>query len=251
MEAKLYVIPGSHPANAAQLMLEYKGIDYHRVDLMPIIAKAYLRLHGFPGITVPALKIDGRKIQRSLNISHELERIKPLPALFPQDKEELAKVEEAERWGDEELQPIPRKLLVWCLRREPSAMASFAEGARLGIPTGLALKTAGPMSAIMARFNGVTDEAARANLDRLPGAIDHIDSLIKEGVIGGEEPNAADFQIAASVRLLLCLEDLRTFFMGRPAKDLAMRVQPDMSGNIGSVIPSEWLEPINAVSSRS
>ena len=251
METKLYVVPGSHPANAARLMLEYKGIEYDRVDLMPLIAKAYLRLRGFPGSTVPALKIDGRKIQRSLNISRELERIKPLPALFPEDPEMRARVEEAERWGDEALQPIPRKIIVWCLKQDQSPMAGFAEGARLGIPIGLALKTAGPMSALSARFNGATDEAVEADLARLPELIDHVDRLIEEGVIGGEEPNAADFQIATSLRLLHCLEDLRPFFMGRPAKDLAMRVQPDMSGNVGASFPSEWLEPLGVMSSRS
>ena len=35
--AKLYVIPGSHPAMTARLELERKGIDNKRVDLMPEI----------------------------------------------------------------------------------------------------------------------------------------------------------------------------------------------------------------------
>ena len=42
-EAKLYVIPGSHPSWSAKLMLEHKGIPYKRVDLMPVISKGLLR----------------------------------------------------------------------------------------------------------------------------------------------------------------------------------------------------------------
>jgi arsenate reductase-like glutaredoxin family protein len=33
MNVKLYGIPGSHPVMSARSMLEYKGIEYKRVDL--------------------------------------------------------------------------------------------------------------------------------------------------------------------------------------------------------------------------
>src|SRR5215218_7630656 len=59
MNARLYVIPASHPSIAAQLMLEHKGISYKRTDLLPVISKGVLRAVRFPGITVPALKIEG------------------------------------------------------------------------------------------------------------------------------------------------------------------------------------------------
>ena len=39
MSARLYVIPASHPAIAAELMLEHKGIAYKRTDLLPVISK--------------------------------------------------------------------------------------------------------------------------------------------------------------------------------------------------------------------
>ena len=59
MSTRLYVIPASHPSIAVQLMLEHKGIEYKRTDLLPVISKGVLRAVGFPGVTVPALKIDG------------------------------------------------------------------------------------------------------------------------------------------------------------------------------------------------
>ena len=43
MDARLYVIPASHPATTAALMLAFKGIDYKRTDLMPVVSKAALR----------------------------------------------------------------------------------------------------------------------------------------------------------------------------------------------------------------
>ncbi len=251
MEAKLYVVPGSHPAYTGRLLLEFKGIEYKRIDLIPMVAKAYLKLLGFPRSTVPALKIDGRKIQGTLNISRELESIKPLPSLYPEDPDQRAKVVEAERWGEEMLQPIPRRIIWWCLKRDRTPLTGFAEGARLGVPIGLAVKTSAPIAEVTARYNRSTDGAVQADLARLPELLDHVDKLIGEGIVGGEVPNAADFQIATSVRLLLCFDDLRPFLVRRPAKDLAMRILPDMKGNIGMSFPNEWLEPFIASSSAS
>src|ERR1700749_5205959 len=77
MSNRLYVIPASHPSIAAELMLQHKGIAYKRTDLLPVISKGVLRTVGFPGVTVPALKIDGDKVQGSRQITRELDRLRP------------------------------------------------------------------------------------------------------------------------------------------------------------------------------
>jgi glutathione S-transferase len=63
---------------------------------MPVISKGVLKVQRFPGITVPALKLDGERVQGSLEIGRELDRIRPEPPLYPADPEKRAKVEEAE-----------------------------------------------------------------------------------------------------------------------------------------------------------
>ena len=75
----------------------------------------------------------------------------------------------------------------------------------------------------------------------MPDRIDKVDALISEGVIGGEQLNAADFQIATSVRLLLGYEDLKPYVAGRPAADHALRVVPDYNAAFPKVFPAEWL----------
>jgi glutathione S-transferase len=240
-EAKLYVIPGSHPSRSAMLMLERKGIPYKRVDLMPVLSKGILRAHRFPGITVPALKLGGARIQGSREIARELDRVQPEPALYPADPEKRAKVEEAEAWGDE-FQQKPRRFSWWAFKRERAPMASYSEGARLGIPVGLAVKTGGPLVALAARLNESTDAKVRADLGSLRDDLDRIDGWIADGVIGGPEPNAADFQIAPSIRLLMSFDDLRPFIEGRPCGELANRVVPDFPGRTPQVAPAEWLE---------
>jgi glutathione S-transferase len=236
----LYVIPGSHPSVTAALVLQRKGIPYKRRDLIPVISKGILRAARFPGVTVPALKLDGRRIQGSREIARELDRVQPDPPLFPADAAERAAVEEVEAWGDV-FQQKPRRLIWWALKRNRPPMASYSEGARLGIPVGLAVKTGGPIAALSARFNGSTDENVRDDLASLSSDLDQIDRWISEGVIGGEEPNAADLQLAPSLCLLMSMDDLRPAIEARPAWQLARRLVPNFPGRMPPVFPAEWL----------
>jgi glutathione S-transferase len=229
---------------AARLMLEQKGIEYRRVDLMPVVSKAVVKALRFPGITVPALKIDGRRIQGSLEIARELDRMRPEPPLFPGDAERRTAVEEAERWGNDQLQGMARRILWNAIRRDRSSIGTFAEGARLGIPIGLAVKTAAPIIAASVRFNRADDDSVRADLAALPGALERIDDWIEEGVLGGEAVNAADLQVATSLRLLMSLDDVRGAIADRPAGELASRVVPDFPGHVPPVFPAAWLEPL-------
>jgi glutathione S-transferase len=242
VKARLFVIPASHPAIAAALMLDRKGIAYKRTDLLPVISKVALRVAGFPGVTVPALRLDGAKVQGSRPIARELERRVPEPPLFPADPERRAAVEEAERFGDEELQHPVRQLLWWGIKQDKEPLRSYSEGAKIGLPIGLAMKTAAPIVALSARFNESTDENAKAALAALPGLLDRVDAFIAAGTIGGEEPNAADFQIAPSIGLALTMADLRPAIEGRPAAALAERIVPDYPGHSPPIFPAAWLD---------
>jgi glutathione S-transferase len=242
--ATLFVVPGSHPSLTAALMLDRKGIDYRRIDFAPAVHRVALRLVGFRGRTVPALRIDGRRIQGSRAIARALDDLQPDPPLLPRDPEARHAVEEAEEWGDEVLQPLARRLTWAALKRDRSTIGSFLEGARLGLPTGLAVRTAAPLIVLSARLNEATDEAARADLAALPAHLDRVDGWIADGPLGGPQPNAADFQIATSLRLLMTLDDLRPAIEGRPAGRLARDVVPSFPGRVNRVFPAEWLAPL-------
>ncbi len=241
MSTRLYVIPASHPATTAALMLAFKGIDYKRTDLMPVVAKPALRAFGFPGTTVPALKLDGEKIQGSRAISRALDRLEPDPPLFPADPDRRAAVEAAERFGDEQLQHPIRQLLWWGFKREKNNLRGYSEGAHLGVPIGLAIKTGGPLVALSAHFNEASDDNARAALTALPPLLDQVDANIAEGTIGGPDRNAADFQIATSLGLALTLDDLKPLIAPRPAGALAREIVPDYPGHTPPILPPAWI----------
>ena len=161
-QAKLYVIPASHPSRTAAMMLDAKGIPFKRVDLMPVISKGRLRLAGFEGITVPALKLNGTKVQGSKEIARELDRIQPEPPLFPSDPQARSEVEAAEAWGDETLQAVARRNLWNALRRDRHPLASYSQGARLGVPIGLAVATGQPLVALSAKLSTRPDRLSRS-----------------------------------------------------------------------------------------
>jgi glutathione S-transferase len=244
VNVRLYTIPGSHPGVAVQLMLQHKGIAFKRTDLLPVVSRLIVRGLGFPRPTVPAAKIDGRRVQGSREISRELDRLRPEPPLFPADPEKRAAVEEAERFGDEELQHPIRQIIWWAFQRDSSPLRSYSEGARLGVPIGLAVRTAAPIIALEKRINEASDANVRADLMKLGELLNRVDELIANGVIDGEEPNAADFQIAPTIRLAMTLQDLRPLIDPRPAGSFARRIQPEIAGDFPPVLPAEWLEPL-------
>ena len=247
MKVTLYGIPGSHPVRAVRLMLGYKGIPYKNVDLFPVVSRFVVpHVLRFSSNRVPAMKIDGRRIQGTQAIARELDRLKSEPRLFPLDPAERSKVEDAERWADG-FQQIPRTIIWWALKHAPTSdMASFLADAKLGLPAGVSARTAAPVVYGARRLNNSYDTEVERRLAELPGALGKIDELIEEGVLNGDRLNAADFNIGASLRLLMAMEDLRPAIESRPCGELAKRVQPKPPGNVQPVYPKAWLEPLRA-----
>ena len=241
MPATLFGVPASHPALAAELMLRHKGIEYKRVDFVAGVHRLALRALGFGGVTVPALRLEGARLQGTRRIGLALDALHAEPRLVPRDPELRQAVLRAESWGDEVLQPVPRRLVWASLKRERSTLTTYLEDARLGIPVPLAARMATPVVFLAARLNRATDEAVRRDLGALPALIDRVDELIAEGVIGRPERNLADYQIATSVALLLSMDDLRPMIEGRPAAAHSREVVVRYPGRLPRALPAAWL----------
>ena len=98
-----------------------------------------------------------------------------------------------------------------------------------------------PLAQFYVRYEGGGEKAARRDVAELPSHLDKIDGLIADGTLGGEELNAADFQIATSTRVLLNFPQLRPLIEGRPAGEHAMRVAPDFGREMPVELPAVWL----------
>jgi glutathione S-transferase len=236
---KLYMFTGSGPSLTARLMLEHKGLEHSAVHMLVGPHAFSLLGRGFTTMHVPALKIDGRRVQGSRWIARALDELVPEPPLFPADPELRREVVAAERWG-EGLQDAARRLVLCAARRDPgvfhtvyrhpSALRRPAQ--HLSRPLVLRLASAA---------HRATDEAAEEDVTGLDDRLAQVDAWIAAGVLDGPELNAADFQIAPSLALLLGFADLAPIVEGHPAASLARRVVPSGFGTIDPVLPAEWL----------
>jgi glutathione S-transferase len=238
---RLYGIPLSHPVLGVKGTLVFKRLRYRYVELLAGGHPPLLWALGFRGGTVPAIKLrDGRRVQGSLAIAQALEQIAPAPSLYPARPAARAAVSDAERWGEAVLQSIPRRLIRWGLREHLRQRQWFADVASpLPLPS-LAGLLMTPLVPVFARIAGANAAQVRHDIDRLPGLLDEVDRLIAHEVIGGDQLNAADFQIAPSLRMLLAMTDIAHLVADRPAATLARRVVPDYP-EIPAALPAEWI----------
>jgi glutathione S-transferase len=236
MKARLIGVPGSHPCLSVELMLRHKGIEYTRFDLPNMTHKAIVPLLRYRSSTVPVLTIDGRRVQTTMKIARALEALRPEPPLFGDDS-----IESAEAWADSVLQDGVRQLAREAIGRDEQAMATFVAAPLLGIPPRYVKRAVPVLRPVVTRQMRPKAGTAETCLAALPGQLDRVDALLAEGVIGGERPNAADFQVAPSVRLMLNFDQLREHIQERPAGRHALALLPEYPGRFRDVFPTAWL----------
>ncbi|HEV3054551.1 MAG TPA: glutathione S-transferase family protein [Solirubrobacteraceae bacterium] len=235
MRLRLYLINGSHPCGTVVKALSLKGLDYKVVEWPPVV-HAPIQRALFGARTVPSLRIDRtEKISGSTSIMHRLDELVPEPPLFPS-----AEVEDAERWGDHVFQPVGRTLLWAAFINNTAAMPSYTEGSKIPLPSAAVRASMPLMARIGVRVNRTGDEPARRALAELPSQLDQVDGYIEAGTIGDDEhPNAADLQIASTIRLLMTIGDVRPVIDGRPCAELALKLFPSWPGRV----PAGALKP--------
>ncbi|MGH2920068.1 MAG: glutathione S-transferase family protein [Solirubrobacteraceae bacterium] len=244
-KVKLYMFPGSNSVLTTRLMLEHKGIEYRRVHLFPGPHAFILLGKGFDTMQVPALKVDGQRLQGSRWIARGLDELVPEWPLFPAEAQRRRAVEEAERWG-EGFQNAVRRIFYCAARRDRGAYRSLMTAER-SLPGRLVVRMMSPLVMRLATgAHQASDAAGREDLALLAERLDRIDAWIDEGLLNGPVLNAADFQIAPNVALLLRFDDLARFVGHRPAAALARRVAPEYPGHVPAVLPAEWLAPLEA-----
>jgi len=245
MAVRLYWTPLSHPSQAVRKMLDLKGVSYELVNVLPFNQRLHLRLAGFKGGTVPAIKLDRRRVQGSREIARVLDERWPDPPLYPADPELRRRVEDAERWGDEQLQPVPRRIARFGATRDLELRRWGARSAKMPAPELLA-RLSTPAARYFARTiesdgRRATEGGVRADLEALPAQLDHADGLFTEGILTTDPPNAATLQILASLSLLDAHTDLHDGLGRRPSIVAARKLFPDYPGPIPRFLPPEWI----------
>ena len=237
----LHVLPPSHPCRTVEAALALKGLEYEKVALAPGTHNEEIEaIYGEGKRTVPGMLFDGEPVHGSREILARLEELEAEPPLFPEPIAE--QVREAERWGDEELQDLGRRLPWGVLYFRPEALGTFGGGEPLD-PAGTDFAMRYVRSTW--KYHGITCERLAADLAGLPEKIAHIEQLAADGIIGGD-PNAADLQIGATIRVLLTIEDLMPLLSGTAAERIAIECIGDYPGTVpAGAFPAGWV-PISS-----
>jgi glutathione S-transferase len=219
-------------------MLELKGIEFRTVTVLTGSQRIHLRLAGFRHGTVPALKLNGRRVQGSRRIARAVERLQPEPPLFPRDPALRRRVEDAERWGDEEFQDVPRVILRWALVRDCELRRWVAEESHMPAPA-LAARTSQPLARYYAHVIHADEGAVWRALRGLPQMLDGVDGLLEDGTLVLDPPNAAALQILCTVRALDEFSDLHELVAAHACALAARRLFARFSGPVPRFLPPD------------
>jgi glutathione S-transferase len=205
-------------------MLELKGVEYELAGVLPGMQRVHLRLAGFRGGTVPAIVLDGRRIQGTPAIARALG--------FPTGDEEL------ERWADGELQNTPRRMLRWGLVRHQHLRTWVSSTTSVPAP-GVAAGLSVPTAWYYARAVDADEAHVRRHVAELPQTLDRVDALLADAVIGGDD--ALTLEILCSIRALEGFTDLHDRVAPRRCAAAARAQFPDWPGAVPAFLPAAWL----------
>ena len=221
MTATLYGIPGSHAVRTGELMLEHKGLEFRRVNFPPGPHRVLVRVMGFEGDRVPAVKFeDGRRAQGTRELPRVLDELVPEPRLVPDDPRAL----EAERWADHVLQQWARRMVASAGAHDPDALAGRGAEGRLGV---LLMRHDVPRRvvarAVLMVFRA-NKEQLREDRERTGEILDQVDAWIADGVLNGDELRSPDLAVASSLALVEYIVALQPELRRRPLNELVERV---------------------------
>lgn len=222
----------------AEAGLRRKGLEYEKVTLTPgAHVEVLAGIYGEGNTTVPGLLVGDQPVHGSTAILARLEELQPEPSLYPEPIADA--VREAELWGDAELQDLGRRMPFGALHFRPESMGTLAGGD--------ALDAAGTDFAMRYihgawKYHKITAERLASDLLGLPDKLAHIEALAADGVIGGDQPTAADFQIGATIRVMLTVADLDGLLLGTAGERIARQWFPDYPGRIPKgAFPAGWV----------
>jgi len=173
MSLILYQFPISHFCEKVRFSLDYKGIDYRVINLVPgLHIKTITRLA--PRSSVPVISHESRIIQGSATIVSYLDEIAPDKRLTPVDDEQHQAAIEWEQWLDSGVGiDVRRYCYHYLLPNRRIITNFFISGAsvkgRLFLLFGY-----GKLVKLMRKFMDINEATAAESLQRMQAALDRL-----------------------------------------------------------------------------
>jgi glutathione S-transferase len=190
---ELHQFEASHYAEKVRLILDYKGLEYKKVEVVPGLGQVEL-FQRTGQRQVPVLKDGETLIADSTAIAEYLDRRYPEKPLIPTDPKQKALCMLIEQWADEVLGMDARKGLIACISQNPNFRTAFLPDATpaplksfLG---GLPVNLLGNIGSPVGLGVNTVREALKADL-RYVMAL-----LADQPYLLGQQPTLADFAVA-------------------------------------------------------
>ena len=212
-------VPASHPCAAVEAALELKGIDYQRVELLPL-SQVLVGPLLYGGVTVPGMRVDGQRLVGSRAIMRRVDELAPEPPLLPPPGEPATPACWRPSAGAmRSSRRVPRRLIDAAFLRNPRAMESYADRRAAAAAVDAAPQPAAhrPSDGDAQQGPGRERAGRSAGAARPAGADRRLDRGRPAGRPG---PNAADLQIGSTIRLLNSIGDVRPLIEAAPPRGL-------------------------------
>lgn len=193
---ELYQFEMSHYCEKVRLILDYKGLEYRKIEVTPGIGQIdVFRLSGQR--QVPVLKDGSRVIADSTAIAKYLDEQYPDRRIIPVDPKQRALALVLEEWADEVLGLNGRKALVAAFSESQSFRTSILPTSTPPLLKNLVGAVPGEILNALAAGVGATSEGVRNTKDALKQDLDSLSALLlNQPYLVADQPTLADFAVA-------------------------------------------------------
>lgn len=186
---ELYQFELSHYAEKIRLVLDYKGLEYRKIEVTPGIGQIDLyRLSGQR--QVPVLKDGSQVIADSTAIAEYLDKTYPDRPVIPTEPKLRGLCLLIEQWADEVLAWDARKAMIGAMNQDASFRAAFVPSSLPAVLKSLIGAVPGDFLAPFNQGAGLGPEGAKRSLAHL------CEILLTQPYLVTDQPTLADFAVA-------------------------------------------------------
>jgi len=193
---ELYQFELSQYSEKVRFILDYKGLDYKKVEVTPGVGQLeLLRLSG--QTKVPVLKDGETIIADSTEIALYLDRKYPEKPLLPTDPVQRGQCLLLEEWADESIGLKGRVTLIGALNQNPSFRASLLPRDTPPLLRNLVSAAPGQVLDLLGAGVGFGGEAVKEALRSLHQDLEALTLILQhQPYLVGNEPTLADLAVA-------------------------------------------------------
>lgn len=193
---ELYQFELSHHCEKVRLILDYKGLEYRKIEVTPGVGQVELfQLSGQR--QVPVLRDGNQIVADSTAIARYLEQQYPTPGIFPADPKQRGLCRLIAAWADQSIALKSRKGLFGSLSQSPEFRSSVLPSRTPDFVKSLVEAVPGELLSVLGLGVGAGPDAVKAANQELEQDLEILSLLLLDSpYLVAEHPTLADFTVA-------------------------------------------------------